>query len=49
MRLPINPKLENDMRTLQIDPASPSNSWDALLDERSIHKLLYNLQIVQNL
>lgn len=49
MRLPVNPKLENDLRTLEIDQAAPAKSWAALLDERSIHKLLYNLQIVQNL
>lgn len=46
MLLPLNSKLEDDLRTFQ-QPAQDRPDWAELLDTRSTFKLLYALQIVE--
>jgi len=46
MLLPLNSKLENDLRSVQ-QAVRGQPDWPELLDTRSTFKLLYALQIVE--
>ena len=49
MMLPTNSEIQKTLLDLEIDQENPNETWNRILDPKSIYKLLYSLQILTRL